>query len=173
MNALKTAHLVLAVAASLTILYSGAYAEEEESGKQLKPQTTCPIMGGGIDKSLYVDHDGKRIYVCCQGCIAAVKKNPAAAVKKLADAGQKPLALPRKQATCPVMGGKINEKLFVEHRGKKIYVCCQGCVATVKKHPAKYAQKVEEAIQAEQEAPKDEKRGAKAHHDASGHSGHH
>lgn len=42
-----------------------------------KPQTTCPVMGGEINKKLYVDVDGKRIYVCCRGCLAAIRKNPA------------------------------------------------------------------------------------------------
>ena len=51
------------------------------------PQTTCPAMGGKIDTSLYVDHDGKRIYVCCAACIDAIKKDPAKYIKKLEDAG--------------------------------------------------------------------------------------
>ena len=34
---------------------------------------------------------------------------------------------------CPVMGGAINEKLFVEKDGKKVYVCCQSCLEVVKK----------------------------------------
>lgn len=49
----------------------------------VKAQTTCPVMGGAIDKSKFVDYDGKRIYVCCGGCIATIKKNPAKYVKKL------------------------------------------------------------------------------------------
>jgi hypothetical protein len=52
-----------------------------------KPQTLCPVMGGEIDKKLYVDHDGKRIYVCCEGCIATIKKNPAKYIKMLEDKG--------------------------------------------------------------------------------------
>lgn len=49
----------------------------------------------------------------------------------------------KKQANCPVMGGKVNEKLFVDHDGKRIYVCCPGCIATIKKDPAKYIKKLE------------------------------
>ena len=47
------------------------------------PQTTCPIMGGAINKKLYVDYQGKRIYVCCAGCINAVKKDFAKYTKEL------------------------------------------------------------------------------------------
>ena len=38
-------------------------------------QTNCPIMGGPINKSIYVDKDGTRIYVCCGGCVAPLKKD--------------------------------------------------------------------------------------------------
>ena len=41
-------------------------------------QTTCPVMKGNpVNQSLYVDADGYRIYVCCGGCIGAVKADPA------------------------------------------------------------------------------------------------
>ncbi len=50
---------------------------------KLKAQTTCPVMGGKIDKKLYVDVNGKRIYVCCKGCIKLVKADPAKYLKKL------------------------------------------------------------------------------------------
>ncbi len=42
----------------------------------LKPQTICPVMGNKINKNLYVDYNGKRIYVCCKSCIDIVKKSP-------------------------------------------------------------------------------------------------
>ena len=50
-------------------------------------QTTCPVMGGKIDKTIYVDHDGKRVYFCCSACIAPFKKEPAKYIKKLEDEG--------------------------------------------------------------------------------------
>ena len=48
-----------------------------------KAQTTCPVMGGPVDKHLYVDYEGKRIYVCCGACVAEVKKDPAKYIQKL------------------------------------------------------------------------------------------
>lgn len=46
-------------------------------------QASCPMMGGAINKSLYVDHDGKRVYVCCNDCLAGVTKDPAKFISKL------------------------------------------------------------------------------------------
>ena len=52
-----------------------------------KPQTACPVMGDKINKAIYADHDGKRVYFCCAGCVNTFKKDPAKYVKKLEDAG--------------------------------------------------------------------------------------
>lgn len=114
----------------------------EASDKEIKFQTTCPVMGGAIDKNQYVDHDGKRVYICCKGCEAPLKKDPATYIKKLEDAGVTVATL---QTQCPVMGGAIDTALYVDHGGKRIYVCCQGCIAIVKKDPAKTIQSMEAA----------------------------
>ena len=50
-------------------------------------QTTCPVMGGKIDKTIYVDHDGERVYFCCDACVETFKKEPAKYIKKLKDQG--------------------------------------------------------------------------------------
>ncbi len=52
-----------------------------------KPQTTCPVMGGTIDKNVYLDYDGKRIYFCCPACLPEFQKDPAKYLKKLEAAG--------------------------------------------------------------------------------------
>ena len=76
------------------------------------------------------------------------------AVATLAFAEGKP------QTTCPVMkGSPVNPSLFVDAEGYRIYVCCGGCVGTVKADPAKYvAQLQAEGVELEKapEAPKAE-----------------
>ncbi len=54
----------------------------------LRPQESCPIMGEPINKKLYVDQDGKRIFVCCPGCIPKVRANFAVCESKLASIGE-------------------------------------------------------------------------------------
>jgi YHS domain-containing protein len=63
-------------------------AKPAAHAKQLQPQTTCPVSGDPIDKKLYVDYKGKRIYVCCTNCVAPLKKNPEKYIKKLEKMGQ-------------------------------------------------------------------------------------
>jgi len=46
------------------------------------------------------------------------------------------------QTKCPVMGGDINNDIFVEYKGKKVYFCCPGCVEKFKADPEKYLSKL-------------------------------
>ena len=47
------------------------------------PQTNCPVMGGKINKHIYADYDGKRVYFCCSACVSEFEKHPDKYVKKL------------------------------------------------------------------------------------------
>ena len=70
---MKTSMIMAAVLISATL----AFAEG-------KPQATCPVMKGSpVNPSLFVDAEGYRIYVCCGGCIDAVKADPAKYVAQL------------------------------------------------------------------------------------------
>ena len=133
---------------------------------EINLQTNCPIMDGHpIDRNLYVDHDGKRIYVCCQGCLDPVRNDPAKHIKALEDQG---ITLAKPQTACPVMGGAINRNQYVDHDGKRIYVCCQGCLAPIRRDPAKYIQKLEKEGVSLDPVPQDDA----AEKDAAGHEGH-
>ncbi len=46
------------------------------------------------------------------------------------------------QTTCPVMGGKINKDIFVEYKGRKVYLCCAMCEGKFKADPEKYISKL-------------------------------
>lgn len=124
------------------ILIAGMAGAAGEDAAKAKPQKHCPVMGSRIDKSLYVDVDGKRVYVCCEDCVAAVTKDPAKYVQKLEAEG---VTLATVQTTCPVMGGKIDKSLYVDHDGKRIYVCCSGCIGAIKADPQKYIKQLEDA----------------------------
>ena len=62
---------------------SGKATAAAGTAPDLEPQTTCPVMGGAIDKTIYADYQGRRVYFCCRGCIAAFKKDPDKYLKKL------------------------------------------------------------------------------------------
>jgi YHS domain-containing protein len=66
------------------------FALAEGEATEPKAQTKCPVLGGEIDKSVYVDHGGKRIYFCCEMCIDKFKKDPEKYMKKLEEWGVTP-----------------------------------------------------------------------------------
>jgi YHS domain-containing protein len=47
-------------------------------------QTTCPVMDGNkIDKNVFVEYKGKKVYFCCTQCKAAFEKEPEKYLAKL------------------------------------------------------------------------------------------
>jgi Cu(I)/Ag(I) efflux system membrane fusion protein len=60
--------------AELQILAKPSMMSIEPEGP--KAQTHCPVMGGEINRDVYADHKGMRIYFCCAGCDSAFKEDP-------------------------------------------------------------------------------------------------
>lgn len=110
--------------------------------------TTCAVTGEDLaDKSIHGEFFGRTVYFCCAGCLAKAQKNPELYVKPTAEAqamAAKASAAPQFLGkgdgieTCPVTGEPVNKKLKAEVNGRTFYVCCEGCIDTVKKNPELY-----------------------------------
>ena len=48
-------------------------------------QTQCPVLGGPIDKKVYLDYEGRRVYFCCEMCKTTFLKDPAKYLANLPD----------------------------------------------------------------------------------------
>ena len=46
-------------------------------------QTTCPVMAGAINKDIFTEYKGKKVYFCCPGCAAKFKATPEKYLDKL------------------------------------------------------------------------------------------
>ena len=46
-------------------------------------QTICPIMGNPINKDIFVEYKGKKVYFCCKACPEQFLANPEKYVAKL------------------------------------------------------------------------------------------
>lgn len=60
------------------------------------PETKCPVLGGNIDKKVYTDYKGQRIYFCCSACIETFNKDPEKYLKKMQAEGVTPEKTPAK-----------------------------------------------------------------------------
>ena len=46
-------------------------------------QTDCPVMGGAINKAIFAEYKGKKVYFCCSPCEEKFKEEPEKYIAKL------------------------------------------------------------------------------------------
>jgi YHS domain-containing protein len=84
----------LIIFAVLLAFLAAGLAAADDAAAQGKPQTVCPVMGGPINKNVYVDYQGQRPYFCCPACIGIFKKEPEKYLQKLKEQGVTPEKTP-------------------------------------------------------------------------------
>lgn len=136
-------------AATATIPLTAA----QQVAAAIQAQKVCPVSGqplGGMGKPIPVTIDDRTVYVCCAGCIDAVKENPTKYLKvtttlhvaPATDADAKAIA---QQKLCPVMDeplGSMGTPLKVTGLGRDVFLCCKGCLKFLKEDPQKYLAKL-------------------------------
>jgi YHS domain-containing protein len=85
----------LALMFGLTLFAASLPAQEQAPAG--KAQTVCPVMGGQINKDVFVDYQGQRVYFCCPACIEVFKKDPEKYLQQMKAAGVAPEKLPAKK----------------------------------------------------------------------------
>jgi YHS domain-containing protein len=90
MNTRKLVTAMFAVSVAVVFFLAGAPVKSPGFGPVAafaepaeKPQANCPVMGGAVDKSVYTDYKGKRVYFCCPGCKGPFMKDPDNYIKKM------------------------------------------------------------------------------------------
>jgi YHS domain-containing protein len=119
-----------------------------ETGQMV--QVGCPLSGGPTDDATAVEVGTTKVAFCCEKCQA--KFQEAQDEKKLEvlfASLDKGFTL---QTECPVSGKPINPKASVEHAGKKVYFCCEGCPKAFAESPEKYLTKLPKFEEEEEEA---------------------
>ena len=64
--------------------------EGDDPAATITKQTVCTLMGGKekpINKEIFADHNGKRVYLCCKGCIAKFEADADNIIKNMEDEG--------------------------------------------------------------------------------------
>lgn len=46
----------------------------KEDQEAIKPNEFCPITKEPVDKSIWIEHEGRKVYFCCPGCIDKFKE---------------------------------------------------------------------------------------------------
>jgi len=124
-------------------------SEQQLAAAAIARQKICPVSGkplGSMGDPVAVDVNGQKLYVCCAGCVNAVKSNPtkyAAGRPQITvtTATQADAAGIAAQKVCPVMDeplGGMGTPIKVMVGDKPIYLCCKGCIKKIQAEPAKY-----------------------------------
>lgn len=120
----------------------------------IESQKVCPVSGqplGAMGKPIAVSLGEQTVYVCCAGCVDAVKSEPTKfasqrgvklTVAKATEADRDAVA---RQGVCPVMDeplGSMGAPLKVTGLGREVFLCCKGCLKFLRKQPQQYLAKL-------------------------------
>ena len=83
--------LIIFFAAGVLFSLTGCKKESEPAApaetkgivSEVIEQKICPVMGGAINKDLYIEYKGKKVYFCCGGCKEKFEKEPDKYLSKL------------------------------------------------------------------------------------------
>ncbi len=114
--------------------------EEPALAADMKKQTKCPLSGKPVNEKVSAIKNNKMVGFCCPNCKAAYEKEPEKVINKMLKAGVAPTLITLEQTTCPISGHKVNENSTMEHKGKVVKFCCDGCKGEFKASSKKYLQ---------------------------------
>jgi YHS domain-containing protein len=121
----------------LAVMLAGAAAAGASTDAPEKKNVThklCPVSGGPVSEKFRTEYKGQYVYMCCEGCLTEFNKTPDAFVAKMSKEERDAISI---NEVCPVSSEPIDKTKSVEFEGRKVYFCCDHCVATYKKdHPA-------------------------------------
>lgn len=162
---LKSLILSCLIFASIVVV---SYAQDKtESSKPSKAQTTDALSGKPIDRNIYTDYNGKRIYFCCDNSrrdflsdperyfqalrskgveLEQLKTTDSTTDKLIVEKGStkasdtaKGLTKPLKAQMTDALSGKpVDRNVYVDYQGQRIYFCCANSRSDFQLNPDKY-----------------------------------
>jgi YHS domain-containing protein len=110
-------------------------------------QVGCPVSGHPVDPETAVEIGNTTVAFCCEKCQGTFNEaSDDDKVAMLFADFEKGFTL---QNLCPVSNKPINPEASVEHDGKKVYFCCEGCPKAFEADPAKFTAKLPQFAKAE------------------------
>jgi YHS domain-containing protein len=55
----------------------------KQAAAEAGEQTICPVMAGPINKEIFTEYKGKKVYFCCSNCKEEFEKDPEKYIAKL------------------------------------------------------------------------------------------
>lgn len=114
----------------LVILAAAVVVSASDEAKKPVTNKKCPVMAADVSDKFRSEYKGQYVYFCCQGCVKMFDKDPEGYIAKLSKEDQEAI---KPNEICPVTEDKITDQTkWVEYEGRKVYLCCDGCVTMYK-----------------------------------------
>lgn len=121
---------------------------------ETKKQTHCPICKMEINKDLYADYQGKRVYFGCAGCPDKFKANPDKYMEQMKEAGVELYDAPKSsdkkankehaQVYCICGADHVDYSIYTDTGGKRVFFCNVKCKDHFMKNPEESLKKMQE-----------------------------
>src|SRR5258708_4878980 len=117
---------------ALSLIAGAVTARGADGEKKKGTNKLCPVSGGAVVgkyRGEYTDKEtglSQYVYVCCEGCLGEFSKNPDTFVAKMSKEDREAI---KANILCPVSGEAVSKDKVVEFEGRKVYFCCDNCVA--------------------------------------------
>jgi YHS domain-containing protein len=98
----------------------------------------CPVMGEAVSFSVSVRTDEGPVFFCCARCSGKYARQPEKYTDEVAKQRAALAKREKIQVSCPVSGEAVDEKVFTEKDGQKVYFCCPKCRVPYESDPGKY-----------------------------------
>lgn len=98
-------------------------------------------------RAVVMEHEGREVRFCCEGCVGTFEEDPAAALAKI-DQMMIEDQLPLYPLTdCLVMEGHEmgDDAVNMIYKNRLVRFCCEGCIADFEEDPEKYLQRLDQA----------------------------
>lgn len=118
------------ILSTLLILATAVVVSASEDTKKAVTNQKCPVMSAPVSEKFRSEYKGQFVYFCCQGCIKMFEKDPEGYIAKLSKEDQEAV---KANEICPITEDKITDHTrWVEYEGRKVYLCCDGCLTMYK-----------------------------------------
>lgn len=136
----STVALIVALLAIIAVAFTVTAGDTESS--ESKEKSDCPVMGGKVNKEIYEEYNGERIYFCCESCREKFKEDPEKYLE-MKEAGELSCDYAHKANTkCPTCGMDVNKEISGTYHGCAVYFCAEGCKEKFEKDPHTYMKKM-------------------------------
>jgi len=78
--------VLVALISTTMICLSGCKKKTEPAASTFSEaieQKMCPVLGGPVDKNIFTEYQGKKVYFCCTDCKEQFEKEPEKYLSKL------------------------------------------------------------------------------------------